>query len=205
MHKHLIIKAFKKAKEYREEHGIKKPSKSILSEDLSNNIEQYGADFKLSSKQYRNYYDEAIKKLDSDEDISIKRAEIIEGLSLYLNYTDYKEFNSSSEIKDQTSIIKFSKKVNLKKFKTHIYVFGLLLTTLLVLIGFMNKDHLMIWDNNQYKEIPFKPNSFEKYQNKNVKLSEPLLVEKFKKIIPTCSTEFFKPNGKSIDLFICCL
>ena len=42
MHKHLIIKAFKKAKEYREEHGIKKPSKSILSEDLSNNIEQYG-------------------------------------------------------------------------------------------------------------------------------------------------------------------
>ena len=72
----------------------------------------------------------------------------------------------------------------------------MLLTTLLVLIGFMNKDHLMIWDNNQYKEIPFKPNSFEKYQNKNVKLSEPLLVEKFKKIIPTCSTEFFKPNGK---------
>jgi len=79
MNKILILKAFKKARIKKKNNGVKKPSQTDLSVELSDFIDK-SEGFSLGERSYRDYYNDAKKLENEDEDISIKQLSVINGL-----------------------------------------------------------------------------------------------------------------------------
>jgi len=177
-----MIKAFEKAKKLRIKRGDNAPSDIDVFEDISFFIEEK-KNVSRTPNRYKQLYTNAKKLLNKKEDISIKKMSIVNGLCELIGHANYEDFCKSMGLKPTTLINK------------KLIIIGIICLVTISSLPFLDRDYLMIWDNTQYKEVPFKPNSFQEYQDKNVKLSDPLLVENFKKIIPTCSTDFFKPDG----------
>lgn len=187
-HKYLIIKAFEKAFVELEQQGIKKPSKQKRAELLSDYVKEV-SDFHLGEKTYRNYYNDAVKKVEEVDDIQIN-SEVVAGLCAYLNYKSYQEF-----LKETPLQIKKSKFQLLKPHQKYSWVLALILlcvTFFIVAYWTHPEQRWMIWNEDHYEEVNFDPKIYkagmlEIYHEENL--------NNFKKLKVNCDTRFFSAEG----------
>ena len=93
MHKYLITKAFKKAKEDLINRGKNNPSAVNISEEVESKT-----GFKIGAKMYRIYYSKSEKILNAnkeEKDINITQENVVQGLFQYLGFESYTDFVDS--------------------------------------------------------------------------------------------------------------
>lgn len=198
MHKELIIIAFEEAKN---KTGSTVPIR--LARHLSDFIyedsgQTYGErslidKYKLAQENSRNQVE--------------FRQYVVQSISKYLGYNSYDEFvkrNDSKKNKknDEGPIIILEGEDESGKgnsFKIFIWRnrFIISLSAIVVIGAFiinsLNQPRWMIWQEDHYVEVKF---DIEKYNIDQLKLYKEERIENFRKIIPNCSTTFFKKNGK---------
>ncbi|WP_299114326.1 hypothetical protein [uncultured Winogradskyella sp.] len=189
MNKLLIVKAFVEARLANEKKGIKKPSQTDISKELSNFIDKEEG-FSLDERSYRNYYNEAKNLLDTQEDISIKQMSIINGLCKYLGFNNYQEFTESLVEEEEKSIFK-KIKILIKKNKIVISIMSIIIIGL-IMYNSITRQRWMVWQEDHYVEVKF---DLEKYNVNQLKVYKEERIEFFKKINPTCAYEFFNEDG----------
>ena len=86
-----IIKAFEKARDIRIKKGDSSPSDISVFEDISDYIEKT-KNFSRTPNRYKQYFTNAKKIIDTNEDIHIKQIGIVNGLCELSGYNDYKDF-----------------------------------------------------------------------------------------------------------------
>lgn len=186
MHKTLIIKAFEKAEYLRIKQGEKKPSLTNRAEDLSEYIFETEG-FVLGERSYRDYFVDAKRLIDTNQDISIKQVKVIKGLSKYLGFDNYEAFVVSLSPKNNRKrLFTF-----LRAYKTILIICLLFLSTSIILF-FVNRQRWMIWQEDHYVEVSF---NVEAYKLGQLKLYNADSIQYFKKINPDCNTDFFNADG----------
>ncbi|MFP4846077.1 hypothetical protein [Winogradskyella sp. PE311] len=185
MHKALIIKAFDKARENLENKGVSSPSKTEISEELSEFIHKK-QDFNLGGRSYRDYHRLAIELDETNEDISIKQLKVVDGLAKYLNYNSYTEFINNKKPRNQ-----LDKKVSFFS-KERLIIFILLFIVGIFVYQYFNRQRWMIWNDDHYVEISLDLN---KYNLDEIKAYKEDLINDFKKVKVDCNYVFFKENG----------
>ena len=125
MHKHLIIHAFKRAKEIREQLGEHNPSKTSRAEDISMFLEEKRY-FRLSGRQLNNYFNKALNIRENSMDIKIKQPKVILGLCRYLGFNNYQDFINDekctfSEIVYSKSTNEFPVLIKIRSKKSHTF------------------------------------------------------------------------------------
>lgn len=188
MHKELIIKVFDKAKEARMKKGDKKPSIASLAKDVSDFIYE-NQEFSLGERSLRDYRKEALRLINSNEDISIKQFKVVHCLCNYLGFKNYENFTSNSKTSDKNNTQKL---VQHLKRNWVIILVGLFCIVVIILINSINKQRWMIWDEDHYIEVKFDP---DKYSIGKLKLYKEERIENFKKITVDCNTSFFNVDG----------
>jgi len=187
MHKTLIIQAFNKAGTLRKKQGEKAPSLSHIAEDLAVFVEDK-EDFGLGERSYRDYYGDAKKLINKNEDISIKQLKVINGLSKYLGYSNYEDFAKSLNNKSFISTLG----TFFRKNKVILIILFLLLVSLIAYYS-INKQRWMVWEENHYIEVKFDP---KKYSIGRLKLYDSDKIKNLKKIDADCETEIINANGE---------
>jgi len=196
VNKKLILKAFEKARIKKQKEGIKRPSQTELSEELSNFIEEH-EEFKLGERSFRDYYNEAKKLLNDDNnDINIKQLKVINGLCKYLDYDNYQEFLISLDHHKDKS--KFDTVIILiKKNKILLSILSIAIIALIIYKS-ITKQRWMIWQEDHYVEVKF---DAEKYDLNQLKLYKEERINSFKKVSAICNkTKFFNDDG-SVNLW----
>ena len=189
MNKILVLKAFEKAKEKKKKKGIKKPSQTDLSEELSNYIDKIEA-ISLGERSFRDYYNEAKKLKDDEEDIRIKQISVINGLCKYLGFNDYQEFLLSIEDeREKTNLEKI--RIVVKKNKITISIIGIVLASFFI-YDFTTRQRLMVWQEDHYVEVKL---DLQEYDINQLKAYKEERILNFKQITPDCNTDFFKEDG----------
>ena len=189
MHKKLIIRAFEKASEKLHKRGIKTPSLQVRAEEISN----FGAEnrlFTLGERRLRDYFNEAQNVLGTEEDIKINQGDVIGGLCAFLGYGNYQEFLNDLSILDTAQ--KVNKNRPSKKSLGVLIALILLISISVVVYFSVDHQRWMIWQDDHYVEVEFDQ---EKMRQGLLKLYKEDRIQHFKKIIPNCSTEFFKIDG----------
>lgn len=206
MNKILIIKAFEKARIKKQAEGLKKPSQTELSEELSNFIDE-NEGFKLGERSFRDYYNEANKLLGKESDISIKQLSVINGLCKYLDFDNYHTFLDSIEVDKNKSKVKTVKDL-LNSNKVVLIIISMLFIGVLI-YNSATRQRWMVWQEDHYVEVKFDP---EKYDINQLKLYKEERIKFFKKVDVTCDTLFFnkdnsvrfwygKNNSKKLEYF----
>lgn len=218
MNKKLIIKAFEKAKKNEESKGIKAPSKNQLSIILSGFITNE-MNFPFGERSLKNYYDEALRKADTNEDINISQLKVVVGLCKYLGFENYEDYifkNIMGHENTQSEEVIYD--INSNKGKSIITVnpkdkklFAWISTAsaanklLLIIVAsviisagvttlYLNLDQprWMVWQDHQYIEVNF---DVKTYKVNQMKLYKEERIESFKKIKTDSSTVFFNKDG----------
>lgn len=178
MHNTLLVKAFEKAK--KEVHTEKVSPRAQLLSDviLEKTKEPYG------EKILRIKYNEIQKQ---GSQIQLK-THAQDGLCAYLGYEDYTQF-----VNDHT---KHGAEVTTKKTFWDIYKVILMLVLAIVSIvliyNYSTRQRWMVWQDDQYVEVKF---NLETYNVNQLKVYKEERIKNFKKISPSCSYDFFNPNG----------
>jgi hypothetical protein len=191
MHKILIQKAFERAEKIRRGKGDNQPSRVHLAEDLARFINE-ATDFSIGEMSLRTYYRNSLEIKDKNEDITISKLRVVEGLYVYLGYDSYKEFLLS--IAPPWDRFKFF----LRKNK---YVILMCLTTVIATsaITFNNQQKWMAWDGLEYVRTSF---SEELYERGELKLYNAEKIRNFKKIPnPDCNTEYYNEKGERVKWY----
>ena len=190
MNKILILKAFEKARIKMQAEGIKKPSQTDLSEELSNFIDE-NEGFKLGERSFRDYFNEAKKLAEKENDISIKQLKVINGLCKYLEFDDYQKFIESIDNNNEKSKSETIRGL-VKKNKVVISILCLFVISFFI-YNSITKQRWMIWQEDHYVEVKF---DTEKYNLNQLKLYKEERISLFKKVSAICSkTKFFNKDG----------
>ncbi len=194
MKKLLFQEVFKKAKTQTgnsTKHGLSVHLERVFVDDLR---------FSVNRITFVRYYE---KYIDDDPDITNNpSADLLNKLSEYIDYENYEDFVSrNNEItspeeeeitqNEETKSIGETIKIFIRKNKISISI----VTTLLLLVflyGQITKQRYMVWENDHYVEVKF---DLEQYDVSELKLYKKDRIERFRKITPDCSTEFFKVDG----------
>lgn len=185
-HDKLILEAFEKSFIILKSKGAS-DSKKAAAEILSNYLDEHFL-FSFSERRLRDYYNAALE----NEEVLITQQTVRDGLASFLGFDNYQEWRSKrfSENPKQLFTLVFIISF-LKRNKTTLSIIFIGLGVLFG-VNLFTKDRWMVWRNDQYVETSLDKKNFEKKQfviyDKNLK-------ESFKKIIPTCETEFFTANG----------
>ncbi len=188
-HKYLIIEAFKKAGEELKTQGIKKPSQQKKADLLSDFVRE-NEKLSMDEKNYRNYYTEARRK-EGDEDISIKKIEIIQGLTHYLGFATYEEFVAANTKKKEGEFPFFL--YRLKKNGKVIFIIIIVSLVGILFFTFIDEPKWMVWKEDHYEETAF---DTELFREGLLKIYHKEKVENFKKIETNCETSFFDEKGR---------
>ncbi|MDT8415927.1 MAG: hypothetical protein RQ735_11195 [Flavobacteriaceae bacterium] len=179
MHRHLIIKAFEKAK--RETLTDKK---TRIAKHLSDYIfeetgEMYG------EKSLRTHFTNASEN--AAENIEFK-AYVANALCKYLGYNDFSHFLRENTVEVKESRSHFMSNINGKKKVLSSMVIA-------VLIGFFGyntlKKDCMVWQDGHYVKV----NCNKEDHDKSVQYDK-LIFESQKQIYPDCNYPFFKTDGR---------
>nr|WP_321237545.1 hypothetical protein [uncultured Psychroserpens sp.] len=189
MNKYLVINAIELARTNKKKDGIRKPSLTDLAEELSDYIDK-NENFKLGERSYRDYYNDAKKLEDQNDDISIKQISVINGLCSYLGYNNYKEFTDNLKEKGNEKWLN-DIKISIKKNKITLTVI-LSVLVILIVIKSISLQRWMIWQDDHYVEVKLDVN---KYDINQLKVYKEDRILNFKQIIPDCNTKFFKSDG----------
>lgn len=190
MNKILIIKAFEKARINKQAEGLKKPSQTDLSEELSNFIDE-NEGFKLGERSFRDYYNEANKLLEKESDISIKQLSVINGLCKYLEFDNYHTFSNSIAVDKKRSKLKTVKEI-LNSNKLVLIIISMLFIGVII-YNSATRQRWMVWQEDQYVEVEF---DTEKYNLNQLKLYKEDRINLFTKVTPICdTTKFFNEDG----------
>lgn len=206
MHKHLIVEAFKRAGEKLELSGVKNPKKNKTSKVLSDFIDEE-MNFNIGDRSLKNYFSDALEKMEGDDDINIAQLKVVTGLCRYLGYNSYEEFMT----KNRRNIIDSSnsyneKPTNIEKQKSNsphgwfsnissIYKLLLITIALAVITVFYfykNQPRWMVWHDDHYIEAKFNTKDLADGKLKVFKKDR---IMNFKKIEPDCNTIFFNNDG----------
>lgn len=209
MHKYLIIDAFNKAREELMARGNNDPSKTAISEELSEFISQENKVF-LGGRSLRDYYDEADDSWEKEKDINISQQKVVIRLCNYLGCDTYQDYLKSLEadstnkelsskpsdsglnLLDDEVTIPLSKSF-VKRYKTtltSVAVGGMLI---IVFIIYQNQPRWMVWQNDHFIKATFDPKALQKGY---LKMYNEDRILYFKKIKPDCQTVFFDQNSK---------
>lgn len=187
MHKLLIIRAFDRAKELREIKGEKSPSKTSMSEDISDYMEENKL-FKLTGRQYKSYYDNALKKTNSEDDINIKQQRVIRNLCKYLGYSSYEDFLATENIIKLPDVGKSENGLSTKSKLIGSSIFAIIISYFSYDI---TKKDCMVWtENSYYKAISCE----DKGELPSLK-KDNYILENFKRINPDSTYTFFNIDG----------
>lgn len=199
MNAFLIQKSFEKAEEKIGSKVTSRLAKYLSDYILDDTGQPYG------SRSLRDKFKTANEN--SSDTIDLKDY-VQEALSHFLGYDSYEDFiinsttNTSTINSDcissnknytinktwWTTSLSGSSSLKVVKFLTIIGCF------IIAVIYISSKDiKWMIWDKTHYKEINFDP---KKHNIENLKVYKEERIRNFHKIIPNCSTQFFKTNGK---------
>lgn len=190
MNKILICKAIEAAKIQKKNEGKKRPSLTEAAEELSNFVDEHEG-FQLNERTYRDYYNDAVKLEDNDEDIAINQLKVVNGLCHYLGFENYQEFVASLETNTKDSL---SEKI-IGLIKTNKVLIGFLLAAVITLVTYnsITKQNWMVWQGDHYVEVEF---DAEKYGLNQLKLYNEDRINAFKQIEADCDTEFFDKDSR---------
>jgi hypothetical protein len=180
MHKKLILDSFKKAAlEIKNIQGIS-PSKTKCAQFLSNLILET-QDFNFNERNLRELFNSASQ----NNDTQIKQPEVILGLCKFLGFNSFKEYLESNN----------SNHINSKhpNFKLLWIGGGFLILVLLASIISLQKECWMIW-----KETHYEKTTFDAKKIYSLKRCDPMILENFKKITPSCSLQFFNAKNEPL-------
>lgn len=196
MHNDLILSAFEKSMDSLEEKGVSIPSKSKTADVLSDYIDQE-LGFQFGERRLRDYYNAALR----GEEIEIKQKAVRDGLAQYLGYDSFEDWLL------KTDRLESKPDTPSKKKESHFYFIlhflGRNKTTFLITVGglivfliinSLNSEKWMVWEGSQFVETSFDGSKIEKGQM--VVLNENR-IESFKRIEPTCDTQFFNTDGSA--------
>lgn len=206
MLKELIIEAFNKAELARIKQGDKKPSLVSSAEGISDYINSEEG-FLLGERSFRDYRNEALRLIKSNDDINIKQLKVIVGLCRYIGYNTYEDFASRNDFKKEVNSIKTIAKTNVSSIETNVYnwlsIFlakhkTTLIVSFLLLIGFVvfqfiNKQRWIVLENNRYLEAQFNAN---KYSIEELGVYNENLIKEFNDVEPNREAVFFETQGK---------
>lgn len=191
MHKTLITLAFQKAEKDRIKTGIKNPSKTQQSQDISDYLEEE-CDCRITPDRLKQYMRKAEQLQFEKGDVKIARIVVLSGLSNYLGFTSYEEFKISVASKKEK--IKYF----ISKNKTMLIINLITLITC-VLLTVTSGQRWMVWDGFQYSEVSF---SIQKLESGDLKLYNADKIRNFKKIAnPDCDTEYINEKGEKITWY----
>lgn len=196
MHSELILKSFQKAIVSLEEKGMASPSKSAVSELLSDYIEEV-CDFRFGERRLRDFYNAALKQ----EEVEIKQQAVRDGLAQYLGFRGFEDWF----VKEQNGADADNSLVNdsTRPFTFIVLFLNRNKTTLLILvtgfvlflgINYINSEKWMKWEGNHFVETDFDGHKVEKGQ---IVIFNENKMDNFKKIEPTCETQFFNSKGNA--------
>lgn len=194
MHKHLIIKAFRKAEKDLKNNGNNTPSLVNISNEVENKT-----DFSLGARMYRNYFIDA-ERIVNEEDINIKQQNVVKGLYQYLGFESYTNFVASLPPENRaknSNDDKNGEKTNiisiwLKKNKIVISISALIITFILIKVS-INQQRWMIWEKDHYTEAQL---DVKKHIYNQLKEYDQNLIKSFKKInSPDCNTVYLTAEG----------
>ncbi len=194
MHKDLLLKAFEKTRENLILEGVKSPSLNKIAKELSAIISE---SFVYGDRSLRDFYKEAISKVDND--IEIPQPQVIVALAKYLGYMDYKDYLLKNELEEkalttkhrgQTKTGNWVKK-NSKWIKSFSIVF---IVGIICFLGYnyFNKQRWMEWNETHFVEVAF---DSEKIKDGVLKLYKEERIRGFKKLFPNCESTFFNGDG----------
>ena len=200
MHKTLIQKAFKKAKEERKKIGENIPSLTRKAEDISDYISDE-CNYNIGEMRLRQYFNQAIDLNTEKTDINISQLEVVNGLCNYLEFKNYEDFKNSlygTESSKKTPSILTIPKGNpiniLIKNKKITITLSILLLSFFIIKESLVEQRWMVWQQDHYIEVPL---DLKKYSSNQLKEYSLELLKSFKKInSPDCDTEFYTKNGK---------
>ncbi|WP_353780117.1 hypothetical protein [Winogradskyella sp. 3972H.M.0a.05] len=173
----LLKRAFEEA-EKRLDTDVPTKLAKHLSDFIFNDVgEQYG------ERILRDKYN-AVKENDNKR-VSLKSF-AKEALSHFIGYKSYAQFVKENVKED----LNFWDWVKRKKVVITISI-SILILSIFIIAG-INTQKWMVWQENHYIEVKF---DLEKYDVDQLKLYRQERIDNFKKIIPDCNTDFFKPDG----------
>ena len=197
MKKKLFEEVFKKAENQSgksSKHGLSAHLESHFSDELN---------FPTSKMTFVRYYEKYIEgKIDSGNN---PNTPLLDKTSEYLGYKNYEDFvskNGSTNAdltsgNDKTIPAIHGKQSNISNhFKKHrvTLIVSLALIALFIILQSITRQRWMIWQENQYIEVNFDP---ETYEIGKLKLYNEERIENFKRVIPECNTKFFNESGQA--------
>ena len=185
MKKLLFQKVFEKA-----EKRSGKTTKNGLSDYLSDKI-TYDFKYQIAGKTFVRYYEKYIEgNGDTGND---PKTDLLDALSRYLKYEDFGDFVSKN--RGDNSSVPWNERIEIIFKKNKVIIVICLLTIIaVILIVYFNKQRWMVWEENQYIEVPF---DAEKYDLLQLKLYNADRIAHFKQIFPDCNTKFFNDDGSA--------
>jgi hypothetical protein len=200
MHKTLIQKAFKKAKEERKKIGENKPSLTKKAEWISDYIATE-CNYNIGEMSLRQYFNKAIDLNTEKTDINISQLEVVNGLCNYLEFKNYEEFKNNlyaTESSKKTPSVLTIPKGNpiniLIKNKKITITLSILLLSFFIIKESLVEQRWMVWKHDHFIEVQL---DLKKYNSNQLKEYNLKLMKSFKKInAPDCDTEFYTKNGK---------
>lgn len=199
MHSKLILQAFEKAMLAEREMGILSPSKSKAAEVLSEYIDNE-LNFQFGERRLRDYYNAA----SSGEEIELKQKAVRDGLSKFLGYADFSEFQL--RVREDKKVLQVQNEGDVEERDKIYFLVGFFKrnrTTVVIilaclaayfLIDFVNRERWMKWNGKEFVETDFDSRELE---NGQIFLFNKTQVEHFNKIQPDCDTQFFNSEGNA--------
>lgn len=201
MHQKLILEVFKKSKEINLKKTGREASDTKIAEKISESLLD---DYKIiyGFRSLKDIYKEAVK----DANVTIKKPEVINGLSMYLGYINYEDFvdknfrNIQQPIKPEDP--EESKNGietlihSIKKHKTKLSISVVTLLFAIIMYNALNKQRWMVWDKNEYIEVNY---NIEKDKAGTLQPYDKNLIKYFRKIpytfLKSCEIPFFDKSG----------
>ncbi|RMB59153.1 hypothetical protein EAX61_08825 [Dokdonia sinensis] len=190
MHRDIILSAFAKAKteefkKTRIEPSVNKASKCI---------EAYIADYStipFSARSLRNAHNDA---LDKTKTVKILQPDVLNALCMYLGFETYADYIREREAHSPEEKVQQEDNESKQSVKHYKWI---ALLALVMLVGssiyfFSNKQRWMIWQENQYVEVPFDRIMLKEGR---LKLYKEERLDNFRKVVLTCDTTFFTKAG----------
>lgn len=211
--------AFDKVREELNTEGVKAPSVNQCAKKLSLIISET---FPYGDRSLRDFYN--VARNNPSDSVDIPQPQVVNALANYLGYKNFMLLNK--DIEDQNSELSqdhnkerdrnfgFEKDLNEKGVKEkgllNIFwgkqrknkkpikvIIGAFLLIILAgtLFIYLKKPNWMIWNKDHYEIVPFKA---EKIESSELKIYNKNHFENQKRIIPTCETQFFNPDGSEL-------
>lgn len=187
-HEKLVLEAFEKAFSIQKSNGAQE-SKKAAAELLSDYLDEH-YQFSFTERRLRDYYTAAV----NGEEVIVTQQTVRDGLANFLGAENYQTWAAPDD-RSELAKPKFTLAFILAFFRRNSTTTSFIIIGLLILFGInlFNKERWMIWQDDRFVEVPYDKDEFDA---KQFFVLDKQRVETFKKISPTCETEFFNQKDQ---------